>query len=295
MPCLVSRSPVIWTTAVLALLVTSTAFGLVIPDDVYKTEKSAETSKVERLRDPWSPEDPKANPSPDLPGRPATVTVPPDSLVDQGVLQAKELTPDGKIPAGQNIDVVTYEQCQFVKGSDKLLLETNGCEVYELLFNCETVRELWWIRPPRILMSRATAPGNEGYKRIVVCPEGPIRVLPGVRASGNSNSVYDVEPPVHAPELPPIIFPPMAEPAGPQPGVSAGAKAGPDPDTVDITEFYWKTATPLKIRECLLSYKQTLFMRVTRKNTRTGAVQIVSDQPANPGQERNIDTRVPCE
>jgi len=142
-----------------------------------------------------------------------TETVDPSELVEKGAAEAKELT-SGRIPAGQIIEEITYDECQFTENSDRILIETNGCEVYELLWTCQTTKQLWWVRAAgRLRMSWHWRTYRAGYKRIVVCPNGIWRILPGFRTVEGNDSTYDHEPPISTPGLPPIWFPPMEQPA----------------------------------------------------------------------------------
>ena len=264
-----------------------------VPEAVYQPEKSNEAKEEHRLRDPWSPEDAKADPSPDLPDKDSTSAVDPTRHVEQGAAQAGDLTADGRIRAGQIIEEVRYQRCQYVKGYSLVLAETGGCEVQEFYWNCETVKELWWVRTPKLLMSISTRRGREGYRRILICPNGFWRPLPGIRESGKPDSKYDQEPPVSTPGLPPIWLPPMQEPATAPVNESAGSVIGPDPDTVDTTKFYWRTVLPVKINGCSATYNQKLYKRVTRLNTKTGEERVISDAPAAPPAERAEVRSVP--
>ena len=294
MKAIVSFSWNVVLVAILALKPLIVLAQVPIPDDVYKPEISGETSGEERLRAPWSPDNRNADPSPVLPGQYGTTsTIDPERYVNEGNIEAKDLTSGGDIPAGQDIKTVNYLRCQFSEGYSLVLLETGGCEVREFYWSCDSVKELWWVRRPPLLMSISTLPGPQGYKRILICPNGRWQVLPGIRESGKQDNDYSEAPPVNTPGYPPVWSPPMQQPATAPVNASAGSVKGPEPDTIDTTLFYWRTVLPAKIEQCIATYSQILYKRLTRLNVRTGVETVISDVPEANVPPRSQTERVP--
>jgi hypothetical protein len=264
-----------------------------IPEGAYTPEISNQTSHDQHLTAPWAWEAPGADPSAWLPGvtSPLPVCIDPERYVDQGDVPADALTSENKIRIGQVIETVNYQECQVAGGFSVLLEETGGCDVREVFWSCNDVKELWWVRPPKLFLCRHKnlVAGAAGHRRLLVCPDGTWCLLPGIR----KNSTYDTNPATNTAGLPPLWFPPIEEPAVGLANYSAGSVIGPEPDTVDTTIFYWRTVYPMKVSNCTASYDQKLYQRVTRLNVRTGAETEVSNLPAQPPADRPLIYRIP--
>jgi hypothetical protein len=127
-----------------------------VPMDVFEP-KAGTKSLVRRWRlpSPWIPP-----------------ILDPHVLVSQGTVRANELTPDDEIPEGQELEELSFIECQFVENSEEIIGTADSCTIYKIQYVCSTVTEIWWLRHPRVLVFIKTDPGSVIWKEIIVCPDG---------------------------------------------------------------------------------------------------------------------------
>lgn len=143
----------------------------------------------------------------------------PSALVQSGTIRQNELDADDLIPAGQELESVEYEECQFARGSEQEIGNSGPCTIYKILYTCSTVTEIWWLRIPPVRMSVTSKPKWCVWKAVIICPDGTWSVAP--LEIWEETGKYDSRDDSHAGDPPPprpgakpkiVYLPPREEP-----------------------------------------------------------------------------------
>jgi len=206
-----------------------------------------------------------------------TVPIRPPGTVPAEV-RPTELTPDGKIPAGQVFRKVHHVKCRLIKDSEKeVLIMDDGCIVYRVRKDCYKVSETWWQRTPPVKLSTTEDDKNQeqflhsrSWVNVRWCHDGSVTGLAGEQ--------FIVKPPEKAPD-PTIPAPPPTAPLPTVPlppdeairGTGASHKvAEPDGEFLITEQTYDRLIPPAQQKGCWITGNYKRFWKVTKKKLPDG-------------------------
>jgi hypothetical protein len=203
------------------------------------------------------------------------------SLVDQGTIRGNELTPSGDIPAGQELEEVEYEECQFSAGSERLVGTVDNCETYKVLYTCDKVTEIWWLRVPPVRLSVNLEPLWCVWKAVLVCPDGSWYVVPseiwsetGQYQPGVDTHAGDPPPSGHGPSHP-LYLPPR------EVAIVTAGRGHRDGDILIEEDDFWELLPPYSIDKCWYTARWEKRTRIRRINVinNTSTSQVIDFVP----------------